>query len=597
MTAFGLKNAKTGKVRETVFFLLCLSLLFVQILTFAVTTDVYYFSFKTKVFISLTDALVFLLPFFLLPCRFRWAVSLPMVLLPLYLAANTLYMRNFQDLIPFKSIFAASSYNVFVFRSALSSFEAADAVYVGALVVFVAAFAVMRPWRVQDGYGLRSRAVLFGVCAMLFVGEMLFMHKAFREYNQDGIPGSLRSRIMMLAEGISPVKKVRLCFMGLPLYSVSEVCRSLKPDLRLTREDQSAIEGLLERQSSPPPMLCKVADNSRKNLIVVVVESLNSEVLSLKTPKGEPLFPFLDSLSKDSAALTFTRMVAQVGEGRSSDGNLMYMTGMLPIKSEPVASGYAERAFPSLPRALGRSSVEVIAENADVWNHAQTNVSFGYDQLVADASAGRKPGERADSACFAQALKTMRMLARPFLATVFTIDMHDPYDDTETHGHMDGMQPEASRGEMVYLSRVAVFEEALAGFIDGLKRYGMYDDSVIVVVSDHDARQSCLDGRLLDDRHLFLCILNSGIDRSGMRFDAAAAEIAQIDLYPTLLDVMGKGNYGWRGFGRSVLRDPRIFGSGHGGEKHDRVLEDPYPSEEAWRVSELMVRSGCLPAL
>ena len=37
MTAFGLKNAKTGKVRETVFFLLCLSLLFVQILTFAVT--------------------------------------------------------------------------------------------------------------------------------------------------------------------------------------------------------------------------------------------------------------------------------------------------------------------------------------------------------------------------------------------------------------------------------------------------------------------------------------------------------------------------------------------------------------------------------
>ena len=71
MTAFGLKDAKTGKVRETVFFLLCLSLLFVQILTFAVTTDVYYFSFKTKVFISLTDALVFLLPFFLLPCRFR----------------------------------------------------------------------------------------------------------------------------------------------------------------------------------------------------------------------------------------------------------------------------------------------------------------------------------------------------------------------------------------------------------------------------------------------------------------------------------------------------------------------------------------------
>ena len=35
----------------------------------------------------------------------------------------------------------------------------------------------------------------------------------------------------------------------------------------------------------------------------------------------------------------------------------------------------------------------------------------------------RKPGERADSACFVQALKTMRMLAGPFLATVFTIDM------------------------------------------------------------------------------------------------------------------------------------------------------------------------------
>ena len=132
---------------------------------------------------------------------------------------------------------------------------------------------------------------------------------------------------------------------------------------------------------------------------------------------------------------------------------------------------------------------------------------------------------------------------------------------------MDGMQPEASRGEMVYLSRVAVFEEALAGFIDGLKRYGMYDDSVIVVVSDHDARRAASTAASLDDRHLFCAFLIRALTGQECVLMRRRPRLPVIDPYPTLLDVMGKGNYGWRGFGRSVLRDPRIFGSGYGGEK------------------------------
>lgn len=73
----------------------------------------------------------------------------------------------------------------------------------------------------------------------------------------------------------------------------------------------------------------------------------------------------------------------------------------------------------------------------------------------------------------------------------------------------------------------------------------------------------------------------------GIRYEKV---MGQIDMYPTLLDMFGLGEYGWRGLGRSVLRDdaPKCAVDASG-----RVLGDDRDAErlrEAWRMSDVIIR-------
>ena len=63
-----------------------------------------------------------------------------------------------------------------------------------------------------------------------------------------------------------------------------------------------------------------------------------------------------------------------------------------------------------------------------------------------------------------------------------------------------------------------------------------------------------------------------------------------MDLFPTILDIMGKPDVRWRGFGTSLLRNPAVMDT-----TLNRVpLKDPYsyPSAEDWELSKRMINGG-----
>jgi phosphoglycerol transferase MdoB-like AlkP superfamily enzyme len=91
------------------------------------------------------------------------------------------------------------------------------------------------------------------------------------------------------------------------------------------------------------------------------------------------------------------------------------------------------------------------------------------------------------------------------------------------------------------------FDYELGKFIHFLKEQGLYDNSVIVIVSDH-APHSYADQPTFSKAIPFI-VLNSGIHYE------SNVLAGQIDVYPTILDIMGKlDDSPWPGFGHSLFR-------------------------------------------
>ena len=267
---------------------------------------------------------------------------------------------------------------------------------------------------------------------------------------------------------------------------------------------------------------------------------------------------------------------------RSSDGQLIVNTGLLPLKEGTFAYTYADSRLPGLPRILeGYRSVELTGDPRRIWNHGLTSVSFGFDELVDDLAEYDKTilnlALDQDSVIFERAAEMASTMPTPFYMQICTIAMHDPYTEPKARDSKclrGGVLSEMDERDRNYLVAVAHFDESLQRFVERLKACGLYDNSLIVITGDHEAYHNCLTPLLQTD-YVPLIILNSGI---GKHIEQA---VEQIDIFPTILDLMGVDCYipegktfAYRGVGTSLLCD-----------------SVPAAGEKEWAVSDMIIRS------
>lgn len=98
------------------------------------------------------------------------------------------------------------------------------------------------------------------------------------------------------------------------------------------------------------------------NLVFLIVESLPYRAVTLN---DSILTPTLCNLVNDSSVITLPCKVL-TRYGRSSDAQFMYNTGLLPLRTEPLVASYAHNNYPSLAKALGKESLEVIGESSNL---------------------------------------------------------------------------------------------------------------------------------------------------------------------------------------------------------------------------------------
>lgn len=519
---------------------------------------------------------------FILLLRGRWRVVIPVLtwLAAAFFLSNLFYYRYWHDLLPLAQIFNKESYNSFVFGSVPSLLRPVDCVFIILPLGVSLAYRFLGISRQAD-ISLKKGTAAVACVFILWIGaQALAAYASFRYWRSADCPTSFASEIKKrFVPERNSSRLAQWYSRELIFYLYHQACTSASMSA-ISLDDEAKAEIAQFVESIPRRSMAEdsvFALNKDKNLILIIVESLNADAIG-NSISGLRITPTLDSLIESEGTVSCLKMIPQISDGSSSDGQFIYNTGLLPLRGDAVAMSFAGNSFPGLPFALGReeASAEVIFESADVWNHSRTSEAYGYGRLVDNLDAD---GRTMDESVFECGLSLMDSLPRPFLAELVSLSMHYPYNDPNVQTPLELRSDNRDMG-LRYLASLHAFDKALAEFLNRLKSRGLYDDSVIFIVSDHDNEPS---GEPIRHDIVFIAA-NTGATLKVER------PVGQIDVYPTILEIMGHDT-DWKGLGVSILdannsssvgADGTFFGAS--GKVVDSL------KARAWDISELIIR-------
>jgi phosphoglycerol transferase MdoB-like AlkP superfamily enzyme len=307
-----------------------------------------------------------------------------------------------------------------------------------------------------------------------------------------------------------------------------------------------------------------------RNLVMIQVESLQAFVVGLRVG-GREVTPTLNALTTRS--FTFTNVTDQTEEGRSSDAELATQVSLLPPDRGAAAFLYAGNQYTGLAAVLadrGYTTLSAVPFDGSFWNRRSTHLAYGYGQsLFVDEF---EPGETigwglSDRDFLSQATRRLSGLTRPWCAYLLTLSLHHPFAGFPAHlkrldvGDWEGT-PFGN-----YLHTMHHFDEALAGFLGDLDRFGLADDTVIVLWGDHDAGFEWREeiaiamGTTPDAAGWYVSQrVPLVIHAPGARAPTRASEIpaGHVDVAPTVLGLLGVDAAALPFLGRNLLGEPGL---------------------------------------
>lgn len=546
-------------------------------------------TYATKIIATLALAGVYALT------RSRWAQIVVMALLDVLLVANLMYFRTYYSAIPASSYLEAG--NLADFKASVTdSLRWADIVLpLITIATTVMAFRYKTTKRQPLTAVLKWWAAPLAGFALLLTGVNLCkggFHKSLRSVRQSAY----------LCSADAPIFSVFGCIW----YDITDAAEPITP------EKQAEIERWLASQPKHQP--ADSVTEKRSNLLIVFAESLESWVLEKKVD-GKEITPCLNSLLKEKSTLYAPNVLTQVKGGRSIDAQLMICSGLLPLMSGTYSSLYYDNTFYTLQKAMrglkhSRSYLLTI-DKVSTWNQGAVARSFGTDTIISyhDFKMTEAFGTHkriGDASFFQQCREKIERgeVWKPGESVYMQFVTYSGHAPFKLPDHLRTITLPASIPEKAadYMTTAHYTDKAIGDFVAYLKTLPQYKETIVVIVGDHEGlasyRQELVDNPacrgLVSDKQLTpFIVLNSPV---GMRYDKF---MGQIDIYPTLLNLMQLDAYRWHGLGQSIL-DPRKQGVAVGsvmnveGTGSDKEVER---LKEAHTVSDYMLRYDWLKRL
>lgn len=312
--------------------------------------------------------------------------------------------------------------------------------------------------------------------------------------------------------------------------------------------------------------------NPPQSCIIILCESLESWVIGANV-EGQEITPNLNRLVAGDSVLYAPNMQTQVKGARSIDAQLILHTGLLPVNYGSYSHRFPHHTYLTLDKAFRQNRGEgavtgsFTVDKRTVWNAGVVAQDFGYDVLldkpvwVNDVKTG--PRHRlGDDSFLRQSYAKIKSdeiwkEGKPALIQLVTYSGHTPFiipDHLKKLKFSDRI-PERLRN---YMQVANYTDRAIGAFMDSINGNPKFDNAMVVITGDHEGigadRASLVNDKdvakwLSPNQFTPFIVLRSPV---AMRYEGV---LGQVDMYPTLLDLLGLRSYAWHGLGRSIL-DP-----------------------------------------
>jgi lipoteichoic acid synthase len=317
--------------------------------------------------------------------------------------------------------------------------------------------------------------------------------------------------------------------------------------------------------------MSKLGKNKGKNMIFILIESYMSFTSDFIV-EGQEVTPNLNKLRHDKNVYFNGHMTPNISIGESSDGQFIYMTGILPLKTSLTISSIKESILPGLPRQtskLYKESRMIIPTSPHIWNQQEMSNLYGFNKLY--SSYDYNDGSIStlnDFEVFELAKQIDRKSPKPFFSIVLTMSMHYPYkkEIDSTFAIKTESLPQELR---YYLNACHYTDRTIGSYLAHLKEIGLYDNTIIIITSDHHVHTANFGEYKSNEIPVY--IINGDVNStSGWQ-----GPCNQLDLYTTLLDMLDIDSK-WSGLGHSLYSK----------SYQNSVCDDK------WEISEWIIRSN-----
>ena len=484
-----------------------------------------------------------------------WILIATDFVLSLWLFANILYYREFSNFLSLSIIKTSGSTADNLGKSIVGITRATDFLtFIDiALVIILMVSKIVK-------YDLRPLKLKFNLLlesiAVLLIGINLMMAQKDR-------PGLLTRTF----DNSYIVK-----YLGMNEYAVYDAFKTAQTSEQMAKANVSDLQAVKKylKLNYVKPNSAYTGVAKGKNVMIIHLESFQQFLIGYKW-KGKEVTPNLNKLYHAKNTLSFSNFYNQVGQGKTSDAEMMLENSLFGLQSGSAMSSYGtSNTFESAPAILsqqgGYTTAVMHGGAGSFWNRNNAYKQFGYEYFMPLSYYQNKPkyyigyGLK-DKIFFSQSIKYIERLPQPFYLKLITVTNHYPYDLDKKN---QSIAKTETGDETVdgYVQTAHYLDQAIGQLMRWLKKTGLAKNTLLVFYGDHygiSGNHHKASAELLNQDE-FTNFDNLKFQRvplmfhmRGLKGGVKKTYGGEIDVLPTLLNLLGIKNQKTIQFGHDLL--------------------------------------------